>query len=190
MTVTARPPAVAGQFYPSDPAALARTVDDLLAAVPAGPVAPATAYVVPHAGYRYSGPTAARAYVALRAQSAGVRRIVLIGPAHFVPVQGCALSGAAQWHTPLGAVRLDTDTRAALVGAGLAVVDDDAHAPEHSLEVQLPFLQRVLDPLPPVLPVVVGPVSPDEVAAMVTRGDRQRRGHCRPVQHRPVALPR
>jgi AmmeMemoRadiSam system protein B len=167
MTVTARPPAVAGQFYPGDPAALAATVDALLAAVPTAPARAAAAYVVPHAGYRYSGPTAARAYALLQAQAALVRRIVLIGPAHYVPVPGCALSGAGQWHTPLGALPLDLDGRSALLSAGLAVVDDAAHAPEHSLEVQLPFLQRVLAPMPPVLPVVIGPAAPADVAALI-----------------------
>ena len=100
MTVTARSPAVAGQFYPADPAALAATVDALLAAVAdaSGPGRPVAGYVVPHAGYRFSGPTAARVYALLRARHVEVRRIVLIGPAHYVPLRGCALSGAGQWH--------------------------------------------------------------------------------------------
>jgi AmmeMemoRadiSam system protein B len=167
VTVTARAPAVAGQFYPADPVALGNLVDALLDAVPATDVlGPAAGYVVPHAGYRYSGATAAHAYADLR-RGDPVRRIVLIGPAHFVPVAGCAVSSVAQWHTPLGAVPLDLAGRTALVRAGLAVVDDAAHAPEHSLEVQLPFLQRALDPLPPVLPIVVGPAPPDEVADVI-----------------------
>ena len=167
MTVTARAPAVAGQFYPADPVVLTNLVDTLLAAVPPDQArAPAAGYVVPHAGYRYSGATAAYAYADLR-RGGPVRRIILIGPAHFVPVTGCALSSAAQWHTPIGAVPLDLAGRTALVRAGLAVVDDAAHAPEHSLEVQLPFLQRALDPTPPILPMVVGPSSPELVAMVL-----------------------
>jgi hypothetical protein len=169
MTVTARAPAVAGQFYPADPAVLAATVDRLLDAPPAvaeGPLA--AAYVVPHAGYRFSGPTASCAYAHIRTHAASVRRVVLIGPAHHVPVRGCALSWATQWQTPLGAVPLDVSGRSALVDAGLAVVDDHAHAPEHSLEVQLPFLQRALAGPVPVLPIAVGRTVPAAVAAVVT----------------------
>jgi MEMO1 family protein len=140
---------VAGHFYPADPGVLAETVDRLLAAAPTAPAAPG--YIVPHAGYRYSGSTASYVYSGLVA-----RRIVLIGPSHFAPVVGAAVPTTRTWLTPLGAVEIDIDGCAALVAAGLAVADDRPHEREHSLEVQLPFLQRALGH-PLVLPITVGP---------------------------------
>jgi MEMO1 family protein len=161
-----RLPAVAGQFYPDDPGVLAADVDGMLDAVdvPAGDVL-ARAYVVPHAGYRYSGPTAAHVYARLRAHAAQVSRVVIVGPAHRVPLKGCAVSGADRWLTPLGAVPVDGHA-AALAAGGQAVVDDEPHAPEHSIEVQLPFLQRALGNAA-VLPIAVGTAPAEDVAATI-----------------------
>jgi AmmeMemoRadiSam system protein B len=157
-----RPPAVAGQFYPDDPDALAADVDAMLDAVdvPADDML-ALAYVVPHAGYRYSGPTAAHVYARLRAHARDVSRVVILGPAHRVPLKGCAVSGADRWLTPLGAVQVDG--HAADVPAP---VNDEPHAPEHSIEVQLPFLQRALGNAA-VLPIAVGAAAADDVAATI-----------------------
>lgn len=150
-----RPPAVAGTFYPADPGTLAGTVDRLLGsvAVPDGEPA-ASAYVVPHAGYRYSGRTAAHAYARLRGRA--LDRVVIAGPAHRVPVRGCVVPAATHWETPLGVVPVDVDGVATLVAAGLATVDDAPFVSEHSLEVQLPFLQRVCAGPFAVLPVAIG----------------------------------
>ncbi|HLT10228.1 MAG TPA: AmmeMemoRadiSam system protein B [Micromonosporaceae bacterium] len=167
MTPPARPPAVAGLFYPADPAVLCRTVDDLLAAVPPSEEPLARAYVVPHAGYRYSGITAAYVYAHLGRCAHAVRRIVLIGPSHRRPLRGVAVPAASSWHTPLGPVEIDVDGAAALVASGLAVADDAVHAEEHSIEVQLPFLQRVLPERPPILPIAVGLSSASEVATVI-----------------------
>ncbi len=161
-----RPPAVAGQFYPGQPDVLAELVDRLVDAVdvPADePLAPA--YVVPHAGYRYSGPTAAFVYARLRRHAADVKRVVLVGPAHRVPLRGCAVPTADRWRTPLGDVAIDSAARE-LAAGGHAAADDAPHAPEHSLEVQLPFLQRVVGGAVPVLPMVVGASTVDDL--MVT----------------------
>lgn len=158
-----RPPAVAGAFYPKDPGALKSTVDTLLDAVDVpddDELAPA--YVVPHAGYRYSGATAAHVYARLRRHAVHIGRIVLIGPAHRVRLEGCAVPTTARWRTPLGAVTIDA---AAAASSGLTA-DDAPHAPEHSLEVQLPFLQRAV-PDVPVLPIVVGVSTVDDVATAV-----------------------
>lgn len=154
---------MAGRFYPRDPAELAATVDRLLDAVELPAVEPlAPAYLVPHAGYRFSGPTAAQVFARLRRHAAGVRRVVLVGPAHFVPATGCvAAAGPAAWATPLGELPVEDPTW--LAGHGVTV-DDRPHAPEHSLEVQLPFLQRALGRPVPVLPMVVGPAPPEAVA--------------------------
>jgi AmmeMemoRadiSam system protein B len=157
-----RPPAVAGAFYPADPSVLASTVDKLLDTVDIpddDKLAPA--YVVPHAGYRYSGATAAHVYARLRRHSIHIGRIVLVGPAHRVRLAGCAAPTTARWLTPLGPVPIAP----AQGVAGLAA-DDAPHAPEHSLEVQLPFLQRAV-PGVPVLPIVVGVSTVDTVAAVI-----------------------
>jgi AmmeMemoRadiSam system protein B len=170
--VSIRPPAVAGLFYPADPAALADIVDRLLdsVAVPAAePPAPAepppVGFVVPHAGYRYSGPTAAHAYARLR--GVAVTRFVIVGPAHRVPVRGCVVPSARGWATPLGTVPVDVDGVAALADAGLATVDDVPLAWEHSLEVQLPFLQRIARRPFAILPVAIGQSTVDEAAAVL-----------------------
>jgi MEMO1 family protein len=152
-----RPPAVAGRFYPSHPTALSNMVDALLDFVDVpDDDRLADAYIVPHAGYRYSGQTAAQVYARLRRHAADVERIVLVGPAHYVPLRGCA--------APAGDVAVDTEAVHALAQDGHVAVDDGPHAPEHSLEVQLPFLQRALPAGVPVLPIVVGVSSLNDVA--------------------------
>jgi len=154
-----RQPAVAGSFYPSDPTRLAGTVDALLntARTPAATAAclgPPRAIVVPHAAYQYSGPVAALGYALLR--DARPARIVLVGPAHYVRLTGCAVPWATAWRTPLDLVPIDAVARDLAVRVGGVRADDEPHAPEHSLEVQLPFLQRSLAGPPElrVLPVV------------------------------------
>jgi len=162
-----RPPAVAGRFYPRDAAELGRLVDDLLdaVAVPAGD-ALAPAYVVPHAGYRYSGPTAAQVYARLRRHADEIERVVVLGPPHYVPVDGCAVPTTTAWTTPLGEVTVALDAARALAAAGLTGTDDGPHAPEHSIEVQVPFLQRAV-PATPLLPILVGQSTVDDVVAVV-----------------------
>jgi MEMO1 family protein len=162
-----RPPAVAGYFYPAQPNVLTELVDRLVSAVevPADePLAPA--YVVPHAGYRYSGPTAAHVYALLRRHATDVKRVVLLGPAHRVQLRGCAVPVARRWRTPLGDVAIDVVARE-LATDGHARADDVPHAPEHSLEVQLPFLQRVVGAEVPVLPIAVGTSTVDDVVITI-----------------------
>ncbi|HEY8663479.1 MAG TPA: AmmeMemoRadiSam system protein B [Propionibacteriaceae bacterium] len=161
--MTVRPPAVAGQFYPAHPARLRRMISDYLAEVNPESV-PAAAYVVPHAGYIYSGSTAAHAYAALALEPPS--RILLLGPTHRVYVEGLALSGADGFETPLGVVRTDRDLEAALRESPAVSVRPDVHAEEHSLEVQLPFLQ-VVAPGVPVVPVAVGAADATTVADVV-----------------------
>jgi AmmeMemoRadiSam system protein B len=162
-----RPPAVAGRFYPARPdelaALVARLLDTADVTLDRGEP-PAAAYVVPHAGYLYSGPTAALVYARLRRHAGGVCRVALIGPAHYAPIAGCVAPGSARWATPLGDVPVDLDAVRALADAGHVAVDDGPHAPEHSLEVQLPFLLRALPPGVPLLPLLVGPAAPADVA--------------------------
>ncbi|MCB9549239.1 MAG: AmmeMemoRadiSam system protein B [Myxococcales bacterium] len=156
----ARPAAVAGLFYPADPATLAAEVDALLAAAPAGP--PAKALIAPHAGYRYSGPIAARAYRRL----APVTRVVLLGPCHRVAVRGLAAPAWPAFATPLGDVPVDAEALARIAGLPGVHTFDATHAQEHALEVHLPFLQRALGAFS-VVPLVVGEAPPAQVAAVI-----------------------
>jgi AmmeMemoRadiSam system protein B len=158
-----RPAAVAGRFYPDDPAVLAWTVDDALDRAPAWAGPTPKALVAPHAGYPFSGPIAATAFRTLAGARGTVRRVVLVGPAHYVAVAGMATSSADAFLTPLGPVPVDVELRARVCALPGVVVDNRAHAPEHSLEVHLPFLQRVLGDFT-VLPLVVGLVDARTVA--------------------------
>ncbi len=162
-----RPPAVAGTFYPGDPAELAALVDALLedARARAAP-SDAKAIVVPHAGYVYSGPIAATAYAAIQHRRDQITRVVLLGPAHRVPLRGLALPSVDAFRTPLGDVAIDTATRDAMRDHAGVVIDDRPHSEEHSLEVELPFLQRVVRSFT-LVPLVVGHVDSTVVAGAV-----------------------
>jgi MEMO1 family protein len=162
-----RPPAVAGTFYPDDPAELAAAVDDALGPAPVGEPPP-KAIIAPHAGYIYSGPIAGSAYGRLRPCRDVVTRVVLIGPAHRARVAGLAVSGADAFATPLGTIPIDEAGRTAALALPAVEMDDEAHAREHSLEVHLPFLQRVLARFA-IVPLVVGDAEPDEVASVLER---------------------
>lgn len=159
-----RGPAVAGQFYPADPeklkSVIGRFMDEVLGSddlqVP-------RAIIAPHAGYVYSGAIAASAYAHVAAGRGLIRRVVLLGPAHRVPVQGVAASSAQAFSTPLGQVPLDRPAIKALLGGGGVSQHDEAHAPEHGLEVHLPFLQEVLGAFH-LVPLIVGEVPAEEVA--------------------------
>ena len=164
-----RQPAVAGAFYPGEAGSLASSVAGLLNAARAELAAPPAApkvLIVPHAGYIYSGPMAARAYVQLAAARDTIRRVVLLGPVHRVPVRGLALPGSAVFATPLGEVEVDADAIALLKPLRQVVVSAAAHSMEHSLEVQLPFLQSVLGAFK-LLPLAVGDAEPHEVAEVL-----------------------
>src|SRR5918992_6116609 len=140
-----RPAAVAGMFYAREPRALAFDVEDFLGGAEAPEVRLVfpKALIVPHAGYVYSGPVAARAYGELRAAHGIVRRVVLLGPAHRVPVRGLAAPAAEAFETPLGRVPIDVEALGEVQDLPQVSRSDRAHALEHSLEVQLPFLQSV-----------------------------------------------
>ena len=165
-----RPAAVAGMFYPGEARSLAAEVEDLLggASEPMPRLGYPKALVVPHAGYIYSGPVAARAYDELTSARGCVRRVVLLGPTHRVAVKGLAVPGAEAFATPLGAVRVDGEALAAVRDLPQVVVSDRAHALEHALEVQLPFLQKTLGDFA-LAPFAVGMASVAEVAQVLER---------------------
>lgn len=161
-----RQPAVAGYFYPADERELRACVDDLLRAVPVVAAAAPKAIIVPHAGYVYSGPVAASAYARVAAARARIRRVVLLGPAHRVGFSGLASPEADFFATPLGLIPIDHAAIEDLRGLTQVRAYDAAHAQEHGLEVQLPFLQRVLDDFT-LVPLVVGDATADQVAEVL-----------------------
>nr|WP_300142077.1 AmmeMemoRadiSam system protein B [Propionicimonas sp.] len=166
---TVRQPAVAGRFYPGRVEDLTRTVDTLLDRARRASTRSATppkALIVPHAGYVYSGTTAALGYAQLFPGRRRITRVVLLGPAHYVPFSGLALPDATAFATPLGEVRVDRGVAGLLSALPQVHTSARAHAPEHSLEVQLPFLQRMLDGFA-LVPLVVGDATPQEVAAVL-----------------------
>ena len=163
---TTRPAAVAGLFYPADPGRLQTEVLELLGgASPTSKVMP-KALIAPHAGYVYSGRVAGAAFAKLRASAQTIRRVVLIGPAHYVYLSGIAAPRVDAFETPLGRVLVDTET-CSQIGCFEFVTQTDApHAPEHALEVALPFLQTILSSFR-LVPLVVGDAAPQEVACLL-----------------------
>ncbi len=171
-----RRPAVAGVFYPRDPQALRAVLAECLAQAndrqPApnvedtlhrAPTSIPKALIAPHAGYVYSGPIAASAYSTLGDGGHRIERVVLIGPSHFVPFRGLAVPRAEGFETPLGAVPIDEPARREVLHVPHVVAADAPHAHEHSLEVQLPFLQMLLGDFR-LLPIAVGEAAAREVA--------------------------
>lgn len=164
-----RQPAFAGTFYPRQRKVLSETVDALLgiARQDTGAVSVMPkAIIVPHAGYIYSGSTAALAYARLSPGRKTVRRVVLLGPVHRVPVGGMALPDVDSFATPLGNIEIDQVAISAIASLRQVVVSTAAHVMEHSLEVQLPFLQSVLDDFK-LVPLAVGDATPAEVAQVL-----------------------
>lgn len=165
-----RPAAVAGAFYPGNARQLAEEVSELLDGVDR--LEPRLGFpkalIVPHAGYMYSGPVAARAYDELAAARGFVRRVLLLGPAHYVAGRGLALPAADVFETPLGRIPVDADAVRSLADLRQVVRSEPAHAQEHSLEVQLPFLQKMLGQFA-LVPLAVGAATTDEVAQVIER---------------------
>lgn len=165
-----RPAAVAGMFYPGNAAQLAAEVAELLDGVES--FEPRLAYpkgiIVPHAGYLYSGPIAARAYDELAAARGLVKRVVLLGPSHYVAGRGLALPAAEAFETPLGRIPVDAEAAQRLADLPQVVRSEPAHAQEHSLEVQLPFLQKVLGSFS-LVPLAAGAATAAEVEQVLER---------------------
>lgn len=168
-----RPAAVAGTFYPENPAQLTTAIDRALAEAIGPPTkqresgSRPKALIGPHAGYIYSGIVAASAYKTLRSYAASISRVVLLGPAHRVAIRAMATSGADEWVTPLGPVTIDNAGREVALQIPGVIIDDHAHEYEHSLEVQLPFLQHVLGDTWELIPIVIGVVETATVANLI-----------------------
>jgi len=163
-----RPAAVAGQFYPDNPAELRRMTEGFLREVKRTEAPVPKAIIAPHAGYIYSGPIAASAYARFAAARESIKRVVIIGPSHRVPFDGLATTSAEIWATPLGAIPVDTAAVRELRPLPHVSVLDEAHAHEHSLEVHLPFLQIVLADFK-IVPMVVGDASDQQVSEVLEK---------------------
>ncbi|HWA61272.1 MAG TPA: AmmeMemoRadiSam system protein B [Caulobacteraceae bacterium] len=160
-----QPTQVAGLFYPDDPDALAAGVDASLAKAAPPDLAP-KAVIAPHAGHIYSGDIAGAAYGLLARQRGEIRRVVLLGPTHRMPVRGVAVAPADAWASPIGALPVDRQARDALARRPGVAVTAEPFAGEHSLEVQLPFIQRALGDVE-VLPILVGAPAQGQVSGLL-----------------------
>jgi AmmeMemoRadiSam system protein B len=160
-----RPAAVAGRFYPGTARQLRSAVLDYVARAQPDVTVP-KALIAPHAGYPYSGPVAGSAYALIARARDAIERVALIGPSHRVGFDGLALPDAAAFATPLGDVALDRDAIDRIRGLPQVVVSNDAHRHEHSLEVQLPFLQEMLGAFV-LVPLLTGDASASDVAAVI-----------------------
>ncbi len=168
-----RPAAVAGSFYPADPEALKHQVKAYLREAVDPPTqteepgtTPPKAIIVPHAGYIYSGPVAASVYAQLRPWHEVIKRVILLGPSHRVPLEGIASSSAGNFATPLGEVPLDREAIRQVLLLPQVGELDEAHRLEHSLEVQLPFLQELIDDFT-LVPLVFGCSSAEAIAEVL-----------------------
>jgi len=164
-----RPPAVAGTFYPSNSHELSNLIQHYFSqtknehkSVHGQP----KALICPHAGYIYSGPVAATAYGLLKPYKDRIKKVVLLGPGHRLPIEGLALSHYEAFNTPLGSIPIDLKMVEKIKKFPQVAYSDAAHSQEHSLEVHLPFLQTVLAEFS-LLPLVVGDASPEEVATVL-----------------------
>ena len=160
---------MAGLFYPADPDELRTAVGHLLVNSRVRPKAGSVrALIVPHAGYVYSGSVAAEAFASLRAINRHVGRVVIIGPAHRMRIRGIAVPSVRAFATPLGKIPLDAAAIQEIATLPSVVVQDEPHAGEHALEVELPFLQTVLGSVR-IVPLLVGSATPREVAEVLSR---------------------
>ncbi len=160
-----RYPAVAGSFYPDDSGQLSQMLSEYILRLESAEKVP-KAMIVPHAGYIYSGQIAASAYARLKTAAATINRVVLLGPSHRVAFHGLALSHAQAFKTPLGDVLIDDKGYQAITHLGFVHFNDQAHEYEHSLEVQLPFLQMLLKNFK-LVPIVVGEASAEQVSQVI-----------------------
>lgn len=163
-----RPSAVAGLFYPADASKLSKQIETEMAACEAAEQLTPKALIVPHAGYMYSGAVAASAYQHIKHLKNTIKRVVLIGPSHRVPFDGLAISTADWFETPMGLIAVDRKAESDIISIDGVHALEQAHAREHSLEVQLPFLQYLLDDFK-IVPIVAGHASPQLIAKVLDK---------------------
>ena len=163
-----RQPAVAGMFYPADKQSLKDDIQQYLNQAHVEQKTTPKAIVVPHAGYIYSGPVAASAYKQIIPLKDKINRVVLLGPSHRVAFSGLAVPESDVFNTPLGNIPIDQKGIQLLAGMSQVIASDQAHREEHSLEVQLPFLQEILGEFS-LIPLVVGEADRFEVAEVIDK---------------------
>jgi Predicted dioxygenase len=163
-----RAPVFAGTFYPRQGNRLRAMVSDLLGEANDPLEKVPKAMIAPHAGYTYSGPIAGSSFIPLTKDNKALRRIILVGPSHRVAFEGIALSEAAEFVTPMGNVPVDQAALAELSSLSCVNFFEAAHAQEHSLEVELPFLQHLLADFQ-LVPLVVGDASDKQIEAVLDR---------------------
>ncbi len=167
MNSSIREPAVAGSFYPQNTEALEQTVRDYLHQCPCATTGQRPlAMIVPHAGYIYSAAIAASAYKQIIPYAEQISRVVLLGPSHRMPITGIASCSQSIFHTPLGDVPVDLDVIGQLNQLDYVHINDEAHRHEHSLEVQLPFLQVILKQFS-IIPLLTGQVNDEQISALI-----------------------
>lgn len=159
-------PSVAGMFYPADPGQLGAEINELLREAGTNGGACPKALIAPHAGYVYSGPVAASAYVRLLPQAKTISRVLVLAPSHRVPFSGLATSSADFFNTPLGDVAVDRVAVEQALELPQVQTFDRAFAGEHALEVHLPFLQVVLEDFR-LVPFIVGDANAEDVARVL-----------------------
>ena len=158
-----RNPAVAGYFYPVDSAVLNQEMDKLLSLGYQQHQSQPKIIIVPHAGYQYSAVAAVQAYLPLKDFAENIKNVILLGPSHYEPLEGAALPKAQYFKTPLGNIEINTDMAKSLLKSDMIKVNENAHKKEHSLEVQLPFLQKLIPDFK-IVPIVYGNFNPQEMA--------------------------
>ena len=155
---------LAGRWYPANPDELTSVIEKYLAAAEQEPLENVQALILPHAGYQYSGPTAAYGLKAVHDQQ--YSRVVIMGPSHRVPIRGYAsVPDATHYRTPLGEIPLDVAFIDALLEYRMVRHVAEAHAAEHSVQIEVPLVQHVLGPVP-IVPIVVGQLALDEAREM------------------------
>lgn len=160
-----RKAAVAGLFYPKKEKELSQMVERFISEAQADDIIP-KALIAPHAGYVYSGPIAGTAYAYLKKTASAYTKAVVIGPAHRLAFSGVAAPSHDYFETPLGRVLIDRETITKLESLGFVQILDAAHAEEHSLEVQIPFLQKTL-PEMSLVPLLVGRIESDRLSSLI-----------------------
>jgi len=160
-------PSVAGMFYPDDPKVLRELIQKMLAAADANLPIP-KAIIAPHAGYIYSGPTAAAVFACLKNAKQQIKRVILLGPAHRYSLHGLAITDADEFKTPLGSIAIDKAASKTILSLSQVQVINEAYTDENSLEVQLPFLQSVLDEFK-LVPILIGDANNDQIVEVLEK---------------------
>ncbi|MEY3220641.1 MAG: hypothetical protein RIT27_1998 [Pseudomonadota bacterium] len=160
-----RKPILAGFFYPDEPLFLIHTIEELLKEIPPTDISP-KALIVPHASYEYAGKIMATAYASLLKKHFQIKNVVLLGISHHTSFRGIAVTSKTAYLTPLGQIPVEESTVMKLLQYPQIIMFDEAHIKEHCLELQLPFLQVILQSFS-LIPLVVGDISSNNISEVL-----------------------